>query len=200
MNLQAKLTLWYVLLAVVIVGSISGIDLVTNMTHQFDATLKSADTLTTSALIIVKSTLNSQLHKPLREALRDPSLQPNLVSLLSANKAILEIAVVDAHTHDVVADSAPERLGGDAGPYPDFRTLVEHTGWREKWKVLRGSEKDYYQLEQQLGSSDKPVLLVRVIVSPALIRGAILPTMQRNAEVALISVIAAICITFLFSA
>jgi signal transduction histidine kinase len=201
MNLQAKLTLWYVLLAVIIVSSISGIDLATNMQQQFEATLKRAESINISVSEIVKLTLNSQLNKPMREALRDPALQPILEKLVTAAKAILEIAVVDAHTNEVLADSAPElnRLGADAGKYPDFRDLVS-AGWWTKLRVLRGSEKQYYQLEQQLGSGDKPVLSVRLIIAPALIREDIQPTMESSAEVALASVIGAIFITFVFSA
>ena len=201
MNLQAKLTLWYVLLAVIMVSAISGVDLATNMQQQFEATLKRADELNTSASEIVKVTLNSQLNKPLRAALRDPSLQPILEKLVTAAKAILEIAIVDAPTNQVLADSAPElnRLGSDAGHYPDFRALVRQTSWYTKWRVLRGSEREYYQVEQQLGSGDKPVLSVRLIIAPALIREDIQPSMEKNAKVALLSIIGAICITFIFS-
>ena len=200
MNLQAKLTLWYVLLAVVIVGSISLVDLATNMEQQFDATLKRAEALKVSASILVKSTLNSQLNKPLREALADPSLQPDLEGLVTGSKAILEIEVVDANSGEVWADSAPERVNAIAENYPDFRGLAQNTSLWQKWRVLRGSEREFYQLVQQLGSGAKPVLSVRVIVAPSLIREDILPTMEKNVEVAILSVVGAICVTFLFSA
>ena len=200
MNLQAKLTLWYVLLAVVIVGSISFVDLATNMEQQFDATLKRAEALKVSAGILVKSTLNSQLSKSLPEALHAPALQTDLEGLVTGAKAILEIAVVDAHTNEVLADSTPERTGVDAGHYPDFQTLVKGANSYAKWKVLGSSNREFYQLEQQLGAGDKPVLSVRVVVAPSLIREDILPTMEKNAEVAVLSVVAAICVTFLFSA
>ena len=199
MNLQAKLTLWYVLLAVGIVSSISAVDLAGNMQQQFDATLKRADALKVAANIIVKSTLNSQLAKPLRQALRDPGLQPSLEGLVTGAKAILEIAVADAKTNEVLADSAPER-SGDAGNYPDFRVLVTDTSWREKWRVLRGSERELYQLESQLGSGDTPLVSVRMIIDPALIRDDILPSIHANLLVALLSVAGAICITYIFSA
>ncbi len=200
MNLQAKLTLWNVLLAVVIVVAISTVDLANNMQQQFLATFKRADSIKLMASKLVAQTLNSQLTKPLREALRDPSLASNLLALLTGEKAIVEIAVTDPKTNEVMADSSSERLGSSTGPYPDFGTLVQENGWYQKWKVLRGSDLEFYQLEQQLGSGDKPLLSVRVIVAPALIREAITPTMAKNAKVAILSLIAAICITFMFSA
>jgi signal transduction histidine kinase len=205
MNLQAKLTLWYVLLAVVIVSAISAVYLATDMQQQFEATLNRADAINTAATVIVKTTLNSQLKKPLREALRDPALQPSLVKLLTAAQAIVEIAVVDAATNEILAASRPESVGTTIDPsYPDFRSLAQKsTGWWGKLKVLRGSLRDFYELEQQLGSRDKPdkpELAIRVIIAPVLIRAGIEPTMQAGAEVAVVCVIVAIFITFIFSA
>jgi signal transduction histidine kinase len=202
MNLQAKLTLWYVMLAVVIVGSISSVDLVNNMQQQFDSTLSRAETLKLVAAKFVSKTLNSQRTKSLREALRDKVLQNDLLDLLGKN-AILEIAVVDPNTNEVLADSIPERLGEKAGPYPDFRDLVSQSPWYDKWKILRGSSNDrqLYQLEQALGTPPNLTLVaVRVIILPALISRDVNPTLSKNAKVAVLSVIGAITITFLVSA
>ncbi|HEY2014230.1 MAG TPA: ATP-binding protein [Bryobacteraceae bacterium] len=198
MNLQGKLTLWYVMLAVVIVGSISGVDLINNMQQQFESTLARAETLKLVASKFVSKTLNAERKKPLREALRDPVLADDLQSLLGKN-AILEIAVVDPKTDEVWADSLPERLGRQAGPYPDFRDLVDSASWYKKAQVLRGSDRQYYQLEQKLGTPPITLVAVRVIIFPALISRDINPTMSKNAEVAVLSVIGAISITFLVS-
>ncbi len=201
MNLQAKLTLWNVLLAVVIVVAISGVNLANNMQQQFDATLARADTLKQVASKLVASSVNEQLRtKSLREALRDPKLGNDLLDLLTRAKAIVEIAVTDPKTNEVWADSSVSNLGIVAGPYPNFTTLVNQEGWYQKWKVLRGSDQKFYQLEQQLGSGGEAVLNVRVIVAPALIQDLIRPTMNKNASVAILSVIVAICVTFVFSA
>jgi len=125
MNLQAKLTLWYVMLAVVIVGSISSVDLVNNMQQQFDSTLSRADTLKLVAAKFVSKTLNSQRTKSLREALRYKVLQNDLLDLLGKN-AILEIAVVDPKTEVALADSIPDHVEKKIGPFPDFRDLVNN--------------------------------------------------------------------------
>jgi len=200
MNLQAKLTLWYVILAVVIVGTISGVDLANNMQQQFESTLSRAETLKLVAAKFVSKTLNSQRTKPLRDALRDPVLRNDLLDLLGKN-AILEIAVVDPQTNEVLADSIPERLGEKAGPYPDFRDLVNHADWSEKWQVLRGTDRQLYQLEQALGTPpNRTLLAVRVIILPALISRDVNPTLTQNAKVAVLSIIGAITITFLVSA
>jgi hypothetical protein len=75
MNLQAKLTLGYVLLATAMVAIISAVNLGTEMQQQFDATLERAEILKTVAADQVKSALNRQLKVPLREALRRLTLR-----------------------------------------------------------------------------------------------------------------------------
>ena len=195
MRLQAKLTLGYVLLATLMVGIISAMDLVNNMEEHFESTLDRADTLRRVAAKFVRDALNSQRAKPLREALRDPVLTDNLVDLMANAHAILEIAVVDPETKDVLADSLPGRVGEKSEAYPDFRALVQNTGWNEKLKALFGN--DNFQLEERLGP---PEMALRVVVTPALIRTDITPALRQKAKVAIVSVIAAIGITFLFSA
>jgi signal transduction histidine kinase len=195
MKLQAKLTLGFVLLATLMVGFLSAMALVNNMEEHFDATLERAEMLDKSASKAVSRTLNSQRAKPLDEALRDQALADDLVDLMTYAHAILEIAVVDPATKTVLADSQPESVGEPSATYPDFRALVQKTGWYEKFKALSGSEN--YQLEERLGPS--PVIAVRVIVEPAFIRNDIEPALRESAKVAIISVVGAIAITFLFS-
>src|SRR5471030_701715 len=58
----------------------------------------------------------------------------------------------------------------------------------------------YYQLQNSLGATpDKPLLYVRVIVVPSLIRNEMIPTLKQNADIAIISVIGAVFLTLLFS-
>ncbi len=200
MNLQAKLTLGYVLLAVVIVTIISGLDLAMNMQQQFDATLERAEILNPVATKFVKRTLNSRLTIPLREALRDKTLAADLLDLVTKAGAILEIAVVDPN-NEVFADSDPSRIGQTAGPYPDFRDLVRRPGVTEKAQVVMNRAQEYYQIEQGLATpAGETVLLVRVIVAPALIRHDINPSLRNNATIALFCIIGAITATLLFSA
>ena len=139
MNLQAKLTLWYVLLVVVLVGSISGVDLASNMQQRFDATLAQADTLKVVASKFVTKTLNSQPSVKLSVALQNPELANDLTGLLRSN-AILEFAVFNPQTKEILADSSPDHVGDQAVGYPDFQKLVVESPWYEKWKVLKGGD------------------------------------------------------------
>jgi signal transduction histidine kinase len=199
MTLQAKLTLGSVVLASLMVAVVSAVDLANEMQREFDLTLERANNLKLVAASMVSQSLNRQRNKSLREALRDPDLQNLLVDVMSASGAIVEIAVVDPN-NEVFLDSDPRQLGLLSPSLPEFAPLVNSHSWYEHLRVLLRKEKRNYQLEQQIGTAGKPLLYVRTIIDPALIRNDINPTMQKNARVAVLSVIAAVCLTFVLSA
>ena len=200
MNLKARLTLSFVLLAVLLAGTISGVDLAGEINQQFAATLERAENLRTLASDLVRVSLNrqSQLTKPLAEAVRDPEVSALLRDTMLASHAIVEITVLSPE-NEILADSIPDEIGKIQLPYDDFSPVVANNGWYGKWRVLR--EKKYYQLQQPLGPRNgPPILFVRVVVAPALIRDSILPRLTENAIVALFSVLGAALVTMLVSA
>jgi signal transduction histidine kinase len=200
MNLQAKLTLGNVVLVVLMVTVISAMDLVNNVQQQFDATLERAEVLNPVATKFVRQTRNSLPAVSLREALRDERLSKDLLDLVTDARAILEIAVVDPKTNEVLSDSDPTRLGQISGPYHDFGDLVKGAGWLEKVRVLFSHGPEYYQIERPLASGGQTVLLVRVIIAPAFIRHDISPALSKQADLAIATIVGALCVTFLFSA
>jgi hypothetical protein len=198
MSLKARLTISFVLLAVLLAGTISCVDLAGEINEQFAATLERAENLRTLASDLVTRFLNRQLAKPLDEAVRDEEVSTLLRGPMLASHAIVEIAVLSPD-NVILADSIPDEIGKVLLPYNDFRPVVMDNGWYGKWRVLR--EKNYYQLQQPLGPRNgPPTLFVRVVVAPALIRDAILPRLEKNALVALFSVLSAALVTMLVSA
>ena len=195
MTLQARLTLYYVLLAVVMVGIISAVNLSKETQAQFDATLQRAQMLQRLAVEQLKQSVNRQPTAPLREALKDP----DLVSLykyimLDSHYSILEIAVVDPAHNEILLDSSPTRVGATLPPYPPFIPLVHQSNWLQKLRALHATS--YYQLEQHL-----TYLNVIVVIDPAMIEYAdIGPVLAGQARVALIAVIGAVALTFFVSA
>jgi signal transduction histidine kinase len=200
MTLQSKLTLGSVGLVSLMVAVVSAVDFANLMQRQFESTLERADSLKAVASHMVAQSLNRQPPRPVREALRDPDLQNMLLEALTAGDAILEVAVVDPH-NEILLDTEPDRLGLNLPPYPPFRPMVANSSWRDKLRLLiRREARDYYQLEEGLGTPvNKPLLSVRVIIWPALIREKINPTLHEDANVAVASVAAATCLTLLLS-
>ena len=166
MTLKTRLTLGSVLLATLIAGVISAVDLANVMHLEFDATLERAQSMKNVAAELVREALNRQRSVPLRDALRDPELSGALVNILTASR-ILEVAVVDPGG-EILADSDQGRAVSTARKYPDFEALVKKTSWYGKAGLLASRGTPYYQLEQVLGTPEgQPLLYVRVIVAPA---------------------------------
>ena len=201
MTLQTKLTLGSVVLASVMMGVVSFVVLENEIEQQFETTLERADGLKTEATDLVSQSLNRQRSVALPQALQDPDLQSLLVKIMTASQAIVEIAVLDSQLK-IVADSDPNRLGVVSPRYSDFTPVVTTYNWYEKLQVLLRRGTRYYQLpESKLGTSEQGALLyVRVIIEPALIRRAIGPDLKKTTVVAVVSVLGAVLLTFLFSA
>jgi signal transduction histidine kinase len=200
MTLQGKLTLGSVLLATLIVTVVSAVGLGNLMDLQFRNTLERAELVKSQATEAIKETLNRPGKLPMREALRDPALLNKLLKLSTLSKSILEIAIVDQETDDVLASTVVQtRLGSTAPKLPLFEPLVTQTGWLEKLWVLTRKETTYYMLEEPMGSGSTVLFRVRVIIDPTLIRHDLLPSLTQNGTIAIFSVIGAVFITFLFS-
>src|SRR5579871_2129283 len=123
MTLQAKLTLGSVVLASLMVGLVSGGELVNEIERQFAETLERATGQRNLVTNLVRQSLNRNRAVPIEEALRDlerdPELQSNLVDIIANSHAILEIAVLDPH-NKIILDSDMERAGVTSPPLPDF--------------------------------------------------------------------------------
>jgi signal transduction histidine kinase len=202
MTLQARLTLYYMLLAVLMAGIISAVNLSNETQAQFEATLERAQMLQSLAVVQLKQAVNRQPTTPLREALKDP----DLVSLykyimLFSHFAILEIAVVDSnHDNEILLDSSPDRVGALLPSYTDFGTLVTQTNWYQKLRALQGSR--YYQLQSlPLPVPPSTNLIVRVVIDPAMIElKDVGPVLKKQARLSLYAVIGSVALTFLVSA
>src|ERR1035441_8020530 len=196
MTLQAKLTLGTVLLVTIVVAFISAVDLVGIMQNEFEHTLQRANVVQLVAIDDVKQALDPSQTLPFPDALQTLELVDRLRSVMASSPVIVEVAVVNPDG-EILADSLPDSQGKTCPSYPDLAQLVNQQGWFDKLRVLLGRDVGDLQIEKALG---QPPLFVRVIVAPALIRDAIKPALNQSADIALASVIGAICVTFLFSA
>jgi hypothetical protein len=195
MTLQAKLTLGTVLLVTIVVALISAVDLGDIMQNEFEHTLQLARVVQAVAIDDVKQALNPP-QAPFPDALQTPELFERLRSVMLSSPVIVEVAVVNTDG-EILADSLPDSQGKTFPRYPDLTHLVNRQGWFDKLRVLLGRDVSDLQIERELGP---PKLFVHVIVAPAFIRDAIKPALTQSANIALISVIGAFCVTFLFSA
>jgi signal transduction histidine kinase len=167
------------------------------MDAQYEATLAQADWLKRMASKAVVEALNNDRQHSWREALGGANLESNLIDIMSASHALLEIAVCDQND-EILIDSDPKSRGKKFPTYTDFRPIVKNTNWLEELRILY--QRTSYQLEQPLGAPGNPEkLYVRVVIYPRLIALDIMPTLKKSASVALASVAGVLCITLLFS-
>jgi serine/threonine protein kinase len=170
--------------------------------RQFETTLEHNISLTTIASDMVKQPLIHPPTRPLREVLRDPGLRTNLSHIVQISHSIVEIAVVDAHTSEILADSVPDRIGTISDIYPDFRQLVKSSSRYDLWRVLRKRRGPNYQVEVGLGTGNQTILYVRTIIAPALLQYDFVQAMERDTMVTsllALSVLCAACFAFLLT-
>jgi hypothetical protein len=198
MTLQARLTLYFVLLAVLMVTTIGAINLGNEMQAKFDDTLQRSRSFQRIAVDQVIQALNSDRQLTVREALRKPALVDSFMNIMRDSR-IEELAVVDPRNHnEILLDSYPGLLGGALKDCPDFEPLVKQANWYRKLRALRSVTR--YQLTPTV--LDVPPafqLSVRAIIDPGLIADDIVPSLKQNVKVALGTLLCAVLATFLFS-
>src|SRR5437867_4126990 len=178
MTLQAKVTLGSMLLAIIIVVLVSGVDVGSFMDFQLQSTLERAAGIKDVAKDAVLETLNRRHDVSLRETLRDPDLKQKLVNLTGSLNGVLSIDMVSAENGEVMASTLVDRLGSK-DTQPDFSKLVHQGNWFEKLNVLLFKYRQYYMLQDAVGSSVSAATLfwVRVVIYPALIRPSLKETL-----------------------
>ena len=198
MTLQARLTLGSVLLAILIAGTVSTVDLGNRIQFEYRTTLDRAELVKGFARDAVLEALNRQPNIPLPDALREAPLAAKLLKLSTSSTAILAIDLVSAQSRQVLVSTLESRLGNTAAP-PEFSALADPHQWRQQVRVLLSDAPGYYMLEEPLGTGGVPVIYVRVILYPGLIRDSLRGALQQNLNISLLSVAAAALLTFLFS-
>lgn len=200
MTIQTKVTLRYGLLVVVMVGAISAVNVAIETEQQFANMLERAkefDGLAVSQLTEAFETASPSAE--LEEVLADPGLARMFQQImLRSSNAVFEIAVVD-ESGRILLD--PISQPGDTLPrYEDFGALVKRTNWMQKLDILRKGAR-YYQVESlPLRTPAGKLLYVRAVIDTSFIGLDIQPEIRKNLMVALVAVVGAVCLTFLFSA
>ena len=198
MKLQTKVTLGSVLLATVIVALVSWVDLYSFMQLKLESTFERAEVIKDVARVMVIDTINSRRDVPIPDAVRDADLKLRLLNLLRSSNGVLSIDVMSADAKQVMASTLDNRIG-PATTVSDFGKLLSQRSWYQQLNALLFNESRYYMLEDPVGSNDKVLFWVRVVIYPALIRPTLNEALYQKGSVAVFSVAGAVLITFLFS-
>jgi signal transduction histidine kinase len=201
MSLRAKLTLGSVALATILVTIISAVGFGNLMQLQFRTTLERAELIQSAATDAVIATLNR--YGDVTRAVTDPELNSQLAKLAASYKAILEVSLVSADKNNqmILASSlGAKRVTAIVyPPYPDFAPVAEG-GLRQQVQALFPREPQSYKLDKGVGPGGVPVLYVRVLVNPTLIRDDLKDSFEKYAFIAILSIAGAVLVTSLASA
>lgn len=198
--MQARLTLWSIIVMALIVGFVSTLDLADEIDRQFQSNRQRAEAALQIALNLVIDSLQPNFHSPvtsdiLNRGLISEELQP----LIGVSHTLVEIAVCDPHGR-ILADTKPERVGTDFPFMDSFSSLVNRTNWWDKLRVLLW-DKSSYRISKDLAMSGKaaPLLTVHTVVDPASIRDDIMPSIQAHVGISIASIAGAMLAALLFS-
>ncbi|MEO7652717.1 MAG: histidine kinase dimerization/phospho-acceptor domain-containing protein, partial [Bryobacteraceae bacterium] len=203
MTRSARLTLFSVLMVGVLVTTISALYLKNQIDRQFQFVLQRADLMKRLAADAVSRSIDQHLSLSIPEALAaDADLPGRLLKILALSGSLLEIAVCDPQDK-ILFSTDLTRPAGLPFPkdYPDYARLAGEAGLLERLRVLSADTgPKYYQLSEALGAEGQaPVLWVRVVIYPALIRPDVIPDLRNAALGSLVSIVVSIVIALLFS-
>lgn len=198
MTLQARLTLWSVLVMASIVTIVSLLDLLDAINRQFDASLRQGELILNYASSATdREVRDSGKGRRVDEiAANSAALSRELSDLANASQSMVdEVAITDAGGR-ILADSDPTLIGKEFASNPDLSTVVTSGRWWEKWWVLYHAQERYKITESE---NRKKTVFAHVLLSPILIRNTVRPILTHHAGVAIFSVVFAVLGTFLFS-
>lgn len=215
MKLQLRLTLWSVLVMALIVTTVSALDLADDINRQFDVTLKRALSI---RQLVVSSVKRSQKPgmTPEMSVVSSPTLRAEIHDLFS-DYPLSEIMVCDQNNLILVStdDANTQRWAPNITDKNFDRLVKESTVWKKLQVLLRTRETFHaqnpdlyqgkYQVVDPLLGFDKrtrknvPVLSVRVIIDPALIRNEIMPALTHSAQLSIASIVGAMFAALIFS-
>jgi signal transduction histidine kinase len=213
---RAGLTLLTVLLVAGLTTTLSALYLVNQTDKQFQFVRRRAETLNRLAADTVARAVESLRGASPEEAVRDnEELAASLLKIMSVSgSGLLEIAVCDREGHVLLSTDYSRSPGAPFPAYSDYRELAPDEDaspgtaiWRRlaligpKLEVLRAeSGPRFYQLQEVLAAEDRgPVLSVRVVVYPALIRQDVLDDLQEAGVLSLLSILGSIVGALVFS-
>lgn len=201
MTLQARLTLWSMLVMAAIVVVVSISDMVGEVNRQF------VDSLNQGKLILsyaVSATNREAQNAALNDysasvAARSYQLSGQLLDLTASSKSLVDDIVITDGSGRILADSYPQTAGTNFVPRPDFSAIVEHGSSRDKWRLLHQTNELYELSTDEPGKGVSGAVTVHVLLSPVLINTVIHPILEEHAWVTIFFVAFAVMAAFGFS-
>jgi len=138
------------------------------------------------------------------DTIRKDAILPRILERsITHTSNVVEILVLDADNR-VLASSTPGRVGQKQPEDKSVKDWERQSNWRRLIDLFRNSDDDYaLKIPLGVASTDRPLITIQVLVSPALIRREIQPKLTELASVSagalLMSILLAVLVSKLFS-
>ncbi len=203
MTRRARLTLISVLLAAVLATATSAVFLRTQIDRQFSYVLERSETLNRLAADAVARSLDNHAELPPAEALLqdDDDISERLLKFVTTSSSLLAVVVTDPWGKVLLSTDPTYKRNEPFPPLPDYRPLATRAASEDRVRVLFLENKPtYYQLAQNLEvENEGPIVAVRVLVYPALIRSDIEPYLRTAAQWSLLFIGGAVVLALLYA-
>ena len=198
MSLQARLTLWAILLTAAIVCIASALDVRSEFSRQFESTRHDANLIRQFAEGDVKHEINrdSGTVSPQAAVEADaPYLSSELKQIMSDTPPLVEIAICDERLR-IIGDSSQSRIGGTCPRLPGWDQEVNRSNWFDKVRLLWHDDNEY-ELSKPV-QSGPTVFYVKLVLRPRIIGGQLQPILKRHLAVSALAIAGSMFGAFLF--
>jgi signal transduction histidine kinase len=198
MSLQARLTLWAILLTAGIVCIASALDVRSEFSRQFESTRHDANLIRQFAEGDVRHEINrdSGTVSPQAAVEADaPYLASELKQIMSDTPQLVEIAICDERLR-IIGDSLQSRIGGTCPRLPGWDQEVNRSNWFDKVRLLWHDDHDY-ELSERV-ESGQAVFFVKLVLRPRIIGGQLQPILKRHLAVSALAITGSMFGAFLF--
>jgi len=195
MSLQARLTLWAILLTAAIVCIASGLDVRSEFSQQFESIRHDATLIQQFAEQDVKLEIdrNSGALSPQAAVGEDaPYLSAELKQIMSKVTPLVEIAICDERMR-IIVDSSQSKIGGTCPQLPEWDREVNRSNWFDKVRLLWNDDHNY-EVSKRLESGQT----VKLVLRPRIIGGQLQPVLKRHLAVSALAIAGSMFGAFLF--
>jgi len=187
---RIKLTLVSAVLMAGLAAAVSAFYLANQVDRQFQSVSERADTLFRLAADAVVRSVEMHPDLSVSEAVAsDADLAGRLLALMTNTRVVLDLAVCDTAGRILVTTDTTRPTGTPFPAWPDYGRLASDPILPRVRALFASGQTDRYQLSRALESQEEgPLLSIRLVIYPGLIREELLPDLQKAGLLSLGSV------------
>lgn len=194
MSLQARLTLWAVLLVALIVGVAAALNLLSVVNRELDTTAHDTELIRRFADEWILRSIEFDPAATPQEAVEKeaPHFSDEFEPVMATLKPLVEIAICGPAGR-VVGDSFPARIGRPCPQLPDWNASVGQRNWSDKLRLLSRDDRDY-----ELSDRPAPGVAVKLVLRPAIVWRDLMPALRAHIAVSALAILASMLGAFVF--